>query len=63
MPKKRTDTIPMQIRLPKAMLEGIDRAIEIGQGSNRTDIIRTAIANYLRDLSITTEMKERKPKH
>lgn len=64
MPKKKIEvkTVPLQIRLPEAMLEGIDRAVEIGQGSSRAEIIRMAIANYLKELSITQEMKKRKPK-
>lgn len=60
MPEKSVDTTPIQIRLPNPMLEAIDLAIKIGQGSNRTDVIRTAIATYLKDLSVTTEMKKRK---
>ena len=60
MPRKRAETVAMNMRIPKNMLEGIDLAIELGQGSNRTDIIKTAIANYLRELSVTSEMKKRK---
>jgi len=48
------------MRLPKNMIEGIDVAIEIGQGSSRSDVIKTAIANYLKELTITSEMKKRK---
>jgi metal-responsive CopG/Arc/MetJ family transcriptional regulator len=60
MPIKRTDTVPINMRLPKNMLEAIDVAIEIGQGSSRSDIIKTAIANYLKELTVTSEMKKRK---
>lgn len=60
MPIKRTETVPINMRLPKNMIEAIDLAIEIGQGSNRSDIIKTAIANYLKELSVTSEMKLRK---
>ena len=60
MPIKRTETVPINMRLPKNMIEAIDLAIEIGQGSSRSDIIKTAIANYLRELSVTSEMKKRK---
>ena len=60
MPIKRTETVPINMRLPKNMIEAIDVAIEIGQGSNRSDIIKTAIANHLRELSVITEMKKRK---
>jgi len=60
MPIKRTETVPINMRLPKNMLEAIDVAIEIGQGSSRSDIIKTAIANYLKELSVTSEMKKRK---
>jgi metal-responsive CopG/Arc/MetJ family transcriptional regulator len=62
MPIKRTETEPVNMRLPKNMLEAIDVAIEIGQGSSRSDVIKTAIANYLKELSITAEMKKRKLK-
>ena len=60
MPIKRTETEAVNMRLPKNMLEGIDVAIEIGQGSSRSDIIKTAIANYLKELTVTSEMKKRK---
>lgn len=60
MPIKRTDTVPINMRLPKNMIEAIDVAIEIGQGSSRSDIIKTAIANYLKELTVTSEMKKRK---
>ena len=60
MPIKSTDTVPINMRLPKNMLEAIDVAIEIGQGSSRSDIIKTAIANYLKELTVTSEMKKRK---
>ena len=60
MPIKRTETEPINMRLPKNMLEAIDVAIEIGQGSSRSDVIKTAIANYLKELSITSEMKKSK---
>ena len=62
MPIKRTETEPVNMRLPKNMIEAIDVAIEIGQGSSRSDVIKTAIANYLKELSITSEMKKRKLK-
>lgn len=42
------------------MIEAIDFAIELGQGNDRNDVIRTAIANYLRELNVTNEMKKRK---
>ena len=60
MPIKRTETVPVNMRLPKNMIEAIDVAIEIGQGSSRSDIIKTAIANYLKELTVTSEMKKRK---
>ena len=60
MPIKRTETVPVNMRLPKNMIEAIDLAIEIGQGSSRSDIIKTAIANHLRELTVTSEMKKRK---
>ena len=60
MPIKRTETVPINMRLPANMIEAIDLAIEIGQGSSRSDIIKTAIANYLKELTVTSEMKKRK---
>ena len=62
MPKKTTDikTELVPVRLPEPMIEGIDLAIKIGQGSSRSDIIKTAIATYLNNLSVTSEMKKRK---
>ena len=60
IPRKRAETVAINMRIPKNMIEGLDLAIELGQGSNRTDIIKTAIANYLRELSVTSEMKKRK---
>ena len=48
--------------ISKEMLEGIDRAIELGYAMNRSDFIRAAIADKLKELSIIEEMKKRKPK-
>ena len=48
--------------LSKEMLNGIDRAIELGYSMNRSDFIRAAIGNTLKDLSIITEMKSKKQK-
>ena len=42
------------------MVEGIDIAVKLGLGSNRSDIIKTAIANYLQQLNIIEEIKKRK---
>lgn len=62
MPKKanKNKTIPVPIRLSEKMIEAIDIAIELGQGNDRNDVIRTSIANYLRELNITEEMKKKK---
>ena len=61
MPKKSTSvkTKPVPIRLSEPMIEAIDFAIELGQGNDRNDVIRTAIANYLRELNVINEMKKR----
>ena len=50
----------MNIVLSKEMLEGIDRAVEIGYSMNKSDFIRAAIGEKLKDLSIITEMKQKK---
>ncbi|MDI6888094.1 MAG: ribbon-helix-helix domain-containing protein [Methanocellales archaeon] len=50
----------VRIKMPKPMLEAIDLAIEIGQAGTRSDFIRMAIANQLRETTITGEMKKRK---
>ena len=42
------------------MLKGIDRAVELGYSMNRSDFVRSAIGNTLKDLSIITEMKSKK---
>jgi len=41
-------------------VSSIDATIEIEPGSSRSDIIKTAIANYLKELTVTSEMKKRK---
>ena len=48
--------------ISKEMLEGVDRAIELGYAMNRSDFIRAAIADKLKELSIIEEMKKKKPK-
>ena len=58
--KKRADTTHIHIRLSNTMVEGIDIAVKLGLGSNRSDIIKTAIANYLQQLNIIEEIKKRK---
>jgi metal-responsive CopG/Arc/MetJ family transcriptional regulator len=62
MPKKKNPIVtePILIRLSINMIKGIDLAMELGQGNSRSEIIRVAIANYLRELNITNDMKERK---
>ena len=62
MPKKSSSvkTKPVPLRLSEPMIEAIDIAIELGQGNDRNGIIRMAIANYLRELKITNELKKRK---
>ena len=62
MAKKSIRGIRTDIVLSKEMLEGIDRAIELGYAMNRSDFIRAAIADKLKELSIIEEMKKRKPK-
>ena len=52
----------VQIKLSQEMLEGIDRAIEIGVATNRTEFIRMAISDKLKELSIIEEMKKRRPR-
>jgi len=48
--------------LSQEMIEGIDRAIELGVATNRTEFIRMAISDKLKELSIIEEMKKRKPR-
>ena len=52
----------IQINLTGEMLEGIDRAIELGYTTNRSEFIRSLIGEKLNELSIITEMKTKKPK-
>ena len=51
----------IQINMSKEMIEGIDRAIELGYATNRSEFIRAAVGKELKDLSIIEEMKKRKP--
>ena len=60
MVKEKSETTHVHIRLSNAMVEGIDLAVKLGQGNNRSDIIKMAIANYLKELTVTSEMKKRK---
>jgi metal-responsive CopG/Arc/MetJ family transcriptional regulator len=50
-------TKPVPLRLSENMIKGIDIAIKRGQGNNRSDIIKVAIANYLKELNIFNEIK------
>ena len=52
----------LHIVISKETLEGIDRAIELGYSMNRSDFVRSAIGTTLKDLSIITEMKTKKPR-
>lgn len=54
------DLKQVQLKFSKEMLEAIDCAIQIGQGINRSDFIRRAVAEKLAELTVTTEMKKRK---
>ena len=62
MVKRQSNNVNKQLNivLSDNMLAGIDRAIELGYSMNRSDFIRTAIGNTLKDLSIITEMKQKK---
>ena len=60
MENEKTNTTHVHIRLSNTMVEGLDLAIRIGQGNNRSDIIKIAIANYLKELTVVSEMKKRK---
>lgn len=52
----------IQINLTGEMLQGIERAIELGYTTNRSEFIRSLIGEKLNDLSIITEMKTKKRK-
>ena len=52
----------LHIVISDEMLEGIDRAVELGYSMNRSNFVRAAIGNTLKDLSIITEMKQKKRK-
>lgn len=52
----------LHIVISKETIVCIDRAVELGHSMNRSDFVRTAIANTLQDLSIITEMKTKKQK-
>ena len=62
MAKKNLKGIRTDIVLSKEMIEGIDRAVELGYAMNRSDFIRAAIGRQLQELSIIQEMKKRKSK-
>lgn len=51
----------IQINMSEEMLEGIDRAIELGYATNRSEFIRAAVGGQLQYLSLIAEMKKRKP--
>ena len=52
----------IQINLTEEMVTGIDRAIELGYTTNRSEFIRSLIGEKLNDLGIITEMKQKKEK-
>ena len=54
------DKPTLHIVVSKEILEGIDRAVELGYSMNRSDFVRAAIGNTLKELSIITEMKTKK---
>lgn len=61
MPRKATqiDTVILPLRISSTMLEGIDMAIKLGQGNSRSEIIRMIIAQYLRELNVTDDLKKK----
>ena len=52
----------LHIKISKETEEGIERAVELGYSMNKSDFVRAAIGEKLKDLSIITEMKSRKPR-
>lgn len=61
-PSVRQKPIIQNLNLTNEMLQGIDRAIELGYTTNRSEFIRSLIGEKLKDLSIITEMKSKKQK-
>lgn len=51
----------VQIKLSQEMITGIERAIELGYTTSRSEFIRSCISQKLQELSIIEEMKKRKP--
>lgn len=62
MAENKKTSIRTTIVLSNRMIEGIDRAIELGYSLNQSDFIRFAISEKLSDLSIIDNMKKRKAK-
>ena len=52
----------IQINMSKEMIDGIDIAIKLGYATNRSEFIRMAVGEKLKDLSIISEMKKRRLK-
>ena len=50
----------IQINMSEEMIEAIDIAIRLGYATNRSEFIRMAVGEKLKDISVISEMKKRK---
>jgi len=49
-PKKGTKTVIVSFHVPKVVLEALDRLVEAGLFNNRSEAIRMALFNLLREM-------------
>lgn len=58
--RETKNTSLVQLKLSNGMIEGLDIAIEMGLGNNRTDIIKSAIVDFFIKTTVVSELKKRK---
>lgn len=54
-PREETEVI--SIRLPKSMIEAIDRAVDLGIAKTRNDLIKESLEEYLKTLSFAISLR------
>ena len=56
MPAREESDI-ISVRLPKSMIEALDRAVELGVAKNRNSLIKEALEEYLKTLSFAISIR------
>jgi Arc/MetJ-type ribon-helix-helix transcriptional regulator len=58
---RKPRTVTVSFHVPKTLLEAVDELVEMGLFNSRSEVIRAAIFNLLRELEMKRREKRAKP--